>query len=305
MRKLKFTLKDVKEVLPINDYTSVESQVLSGISSVEEPLDSTLIFCKDISQTLADVLVNDYNVIIFTQNNEIINDKVFKTDKSRLLLAKVLHVIKPLIKYESNDIHESAILEDNVTLGAGVVVGKSTLIKSGVVINDNVTIGENCVIRENSVIGGQGFGVEKDKGRRNFKIPHVGGVTIGDWVEIGALNTVVSGTINPTVIGSYTKVDDHVHIAHNCKIEENCIITAGVIFSGSVTLGKNTWVGPNSTIKNGLSIAEDTLIGVGTTIIKDITSPGETYIGVSGEEIGVSLDKKRRISSILKEGKKK
>ncbi|MGS0972984.1 MAG: DapH/DapD/GlmU-related protein [Candidatus Izemoplasmataceae bacterium] len=155
-------------------------------------------------------------------------------------------------------------------------LGDNVIVKQGAKILENTHIGDNSIIRENSVIGGHGFGVEKDEEGNNLKIPHFGGVIIGDNVEIGALNTVVSGTINPTVVEDYVKVDDYVHIAHNCKIGKNSIITAGVIFSGSVKIGENVWVGSNSTIKNSISINDDNLIGIGTVITKDICDNNRT-----------------------------
>ncbi|MDC0559119.1 hypothetical protein OAO42_01775, partial [Candidatus Izimaplasma bacterium] len=140
----------------------------------------------------------------------------------------------------------------------------------------------------------------KDADNNNLKISHLAGVIIHDFVEVGALNTIVSGTIDPTVIESYTKIDDHVHIAHNCHIHRNCIITAGVVLSGSVTIGENVWIGPNSTVKNSVSIESDNLIGINTLITKSITTKDSVFAGVPGKIFSKFIDEKKAMKYIVK-----
>ena len=101
-------------------------------------------------------------------------------------------------------------------------------------------------------------------------MPHLGGVVIDKNVRVGANNTVVSGTINPTRIGENTKLDDHVHFAHNCIAGKSCFITACVQFSGSVVLGDRVWIGPNTSIINGIKIEDDAIIGIGAVVTKNV-----------------------------------
>jgi UDP-3-O-[3-hydroxymyristoyl] glucosamine N-acyltransferase len=103
-------------------------------------------------------------------------------------------------------------------------------------------------------------------------------VVIGDWVEIGALSTVSSGTIDPTRIASFTKLDDHVHIAHNCQVGSNTIITAGAVVAGSVIIGDGAWLGPNCTITDGVTIGEGAFIGIGAVVLQDC-QPHGVYSG--------------------------
>lgn len=162
------------------------------------------------------------------------------------------------------------IIGNNVVIGDNVQIGQDSLVKAGAVINNNVVIGDHTVIRENAVIGGAGFGFERDEKGIPIRLPHIGGVIIGNDVEIGALTTVASGTIEPTIIGEYTKIDDHVHIAHNCHIGKCCIITACAEISGSVKIGDNTWLGPNCSIINGINIGNKCLIGIGAVVNKSV-----------------------------------
>ncbi len=161
-------------------------------------------------------------------------------------------------------------ISKNVTIGNNVIIGNNCTIHSGVVIANNVEIGNNCNIKSNSVIGQRGFGVLKNIENNLIEIPHIGNVKIKDNVEIGALNTIARGTLGSTVIDSYNKLDDHVHIAHNCFIKKNNIICAGVIFGGSVTVEENNFFGLNSTIKNKISIGKNNIIGQSSNLVKNI-----------------------------------
>ena len=144
-------------------------------------------------------------------------------------------------------IHESTFIDDNVWVGA------------------NVTIGANCSI------GHAGFGF----GRLNTnpaRLHHTGGVFIDENCIIGSNCTIASGTFTPTKLGGNVLVDDHVHIAHNCVIGMGSTITAGTIFSGSVTVGENNWLAPNSTVKNGVVLGDNVFVGIGAAVTKSFES---------------------------------
>lgn len=205
---------------------------------------------------------------------------VVVTENARLYFAKALnHIINSkntARKYrtygmnciigENVSIGEDTIIEPFVFIDHDVVIGNNVIIKSGAKIRQNVIIRNNVVIGENSVIGGQGFGVEKDELMGNVRIPHVGGVIIEEKVEIGALTSIVSGTINPTVIERNAFIDDLNHIAHNCNIGRETLATAAVQIGGSAAIGANSYIAPNATIRNGISIGEDCFIGQASSV---------------------------------------
>ncbi|APG62477.1 hypothetical protein LPB140_06400 [Sphingorhabdus lutea] len=203
---------------------------------------------------------------------------VIKVENPRFDIAKIIdaYFYHPELDREhlKNGIAENAIIDEtafisvNCTIGRDSVIGKNVVIEPGVYIGPRVKIGDNSVIRANSVIGGYGFGFEKDEQGVNHRIPHIGGVEIGQNVEVGALTSICSGTIDPTRIADNCKLDDHVFIAHNCQIAENCMIIACAEVSGSVKLGKGVWVGPNATLINGISIGDDSFIGIGAAVTK-------------------------------------
>lgn len=213
------------------------------------------------------------NAIIFSDNPRREYAKILNFIISRETKNNQYNNIKNQIVVGQNvDIGENSIIEPFVFIDHNVKIGNNCTIKSGAKINSSSIIGNDVIIRENSVIGGQGFGVEFDIDGSTIKIPHVGGVKIGSNVEIGALCTIVSGTIHPTVISDYVKTDDHIHLAHNCFIGENSIITACAEISGSVTIGKNSWIGPNVSIKNKISLGENILVGIGAVVTKSFGS---------------------------------
>jgi len=254
-------------------------------------------------------------------NNASSNSIIIYVENTRDVMMKILLYLEEealgdfidddyYITDKKSKIHKTAIVNNSAAIGSGVIIGPHVYIGKNVTIGDdsrifsgvrivkNVSIGKNCLIRENSVIGGGGFGIEKDENGNNIHIPQLGGVVIGNYVEIGALNTVCSGTIKPTYVGNYVKTDDHIHIAHNDLIEDNTIITAGVIISGSVNIKQNSWIGINSSIKQGVKIGGNSLIGMAACVNKDVQD-GTTVIGNPAKEISEFIKIQNKINSIL------
>jgi UDP-3-O-[3-hydroxymyristoyl] glucosamine N-acyltransferase len=128
------------------------------------------------------------------------------------------------------------------------------------------------------VIGEKGFGFPFAEDGTPVELPHLASVRIADYVEIGALNTVVGGALSDTIIHSHVKTDDHVHIAHNCEIGARTVITACSEISGSVKIGERCWLSPNCSIMNKINIGDDCFIGLGAVVLKDVPS-GAVMVG--------------------------
>ena len=155
-------------------------------------------------------------------------------------------------------------------VGAGAEVGEGTILRNHVVVHAGTRIGRGCLIKSSAVIGEEGFGFEVDDDGIPVRLPHVGGVVIGNHVELGALTTVAGGTLSPTVVGDHVKVDDHVHIAHNVTIGRNTLITACAEISGSVHVGAGVWIGPQASVMNGISIGDGALVGLGAVVVRAV-----------------------------------
>lgn len=139
-------------------------------------------------------------------------------------------------------------------------------------------IGERFQQGSYCTIGNPGFGYEWDEDYGYFKMPHLGLVVIGDDVEVGSNICIDRGTFSNTTIGNGTKIDNLIHIAHNCQIGDNVIMAAGVKLSGSVTIGDRVWMGTNSTVMQGVTIGDGATIGIGAVVLRDV-EPGQTVVG--------------------------
>lgn len=290
----------------------------------EKILDNSLIYSKKVSKDIVEKLATVKNcVLIFpehlndTSYNFHTSNIVILAQSPRLEYAKLMLQIEEYYKKNSNldyvnianspysvcgknsYIGNETIIEPYVFIENGVNIGKNCLIQSGVRISGNVQVGNNVVIKSNSVIGGSGFGVEVDEFGRTYKIPHIGGVVIEDNVEVGALSTVCSGTIHPTIVREYTKIDDHVHIGHNANIGRSCIITACCEIPRS-KIEDNVWIGPNSSLIQGIKIGKNAYIGVGSVVTKDV--PSDTVVAGSPAQNIERLKKiRKKLRSLLDE----
>jgi len=191
-------------------------------------------------------------------------------------------IASTLFDYDSRFVvREDAIAPDcrihpTVSISAGVTIGPGCIIDEGVIILPNATIGPNCrigarsLIKSGAVIGQPGFGGFKDSRGQMQHLPHLGGVIIEPDVEIGAMTTVASGTIHPTVIESQAKIDDRVHIAHNCRIGHQAQIVAHAEVSGSVVVGPGVWIGPNAAVREGLTIGAGAFLAMGAIVTKNV-----------------------------------
>ena len=150
----------------------------------------------------------------------------------------------------------------------GVLVGENCIIGSQVLIRNSL-IGKNVVIQDGCKIGLKGFGFIPLKGK-NLRFPHIGKVLIKDNAELGANCTVDRGSINDTIIGENTFLDNQVHLAHNIKIGNNCMIAGQVGFAGSTTIGNNVSIGGQAGVSGHLKIGNNVKIGGGSGVVKDI-----------------------------------
>ena len=182
-------------------------------------------------------------------------------------------------------VHATAHVGEYTVIREGAVVEAHAEIRDHVVIGQGVVIGEHALVKSQAVVGEEGFGIEKDADGNNFHVPHIGSVRLGAHTEVGNFTTVCSGTIAPTIVGDYTKIDDHVHIAHNCQIGKNVIITACAEISGSVVIEDEVWIGPNASVIQGLTLGKDSLLGIGAVAVKSVPE-NEVRVGNPAKRLG-------------------
>jgi UDP-3-O-[3-hydroxymyristoyl] glucosamine N-acyltransferase len=168
-----------------------------------------------------------------------------------------------------------------------VTVGDDSFIHPNVTVRERVKIGRKVIVHSGTVIGSDGFGYVQEKGG-HYKIPQVGGVIIGDDVEIGANVCIDRATSGNTIIGSGTKIDNLVQVAHNVKIGRNCIIVAQVGISGSVDIGDGVILAGQVGIKDHVKIGPGAVVAAQAGVSGDIPG-GRIYSGTPAIPHGTSL----------------
>jgi UDP-3-O-[3-hydroxymyristoyl] glucosamine N-acyltransferase len=167
----------------------------------------------------------------------------------------------------------------HVTIGADVTIGEQGLIYSGVRIGDRVAIGARAIIHYNAVVGSDGFSfLPAPPAPVPARVHSLGKIVIGDDVEIGASTTIARATLESTVIGDGTKIDNHVHIAHNVKIGKGCLICGMAGISGSVTIGDHSMIGGGVGIADHVTIGPNATVAGGSGVGTDVAA-GATVSG--------------------------
>jgi UDP-3-O-[3-hydroxymyristoyl] glucosamine N-acyltransferase len=173
------------------------------------------------------------------------------------------------------EVGPGASIGAHCVLGEKARIGAHTRLYPQVSVYDGCSLGERCIIHSGAVIGSDGFGMARERGRW-LKIPQVGGVRIGNDVEIGANTTIDRGALDDTIIEDGVKLDNLVQVAHNVVIGAHTVIAACSGISGSVTIGKNCMVGGGAGFVGHISICDNVSISGYTFVTKSITQPG-TY----------------------------
>ena len=226
-----------------------------------------------------------------------------KVNKPKLAFALIAEILHPPRRRES-DVHPSAVITDtadvaltafigpHVTIGDRSTVGVGTQILSSVTIGDNVSIGSDCVIHPNVVIyddvtigdrvvlhagvviGADGFGYVPDE-QSHHKFPQIGTVVIENDVELGANTCVDRAALGRTRIGQGTKLDNMVHVGHNCDIGERVVIAAQTGISGSVTIEDDCIIGGQVGFGDHIRVQSGAIIGSKAGILPGkIVRPG-------------------------------
>lgn len=227
------------------------------------------------------------------------------------------------VVHESADMGEDASVEALAVLEQDVIIGDRTWIGAGCVLGAGVTVGEDCklyanvtmysgtrvgnrvIVHTGAVLGSDGFGYVRDPATgRHEKFPQIGKLEIEDDVEIGANTTIDRGALETTHIGRGTKIDNLVHIGHNCVVGENVIIAAQAGFSGSITIENNVVIGGQVGVGEHARIQEGVLLGgqAGVLPKKILRGKGVAFWGTPAKPLKEYL---KSLAALTKLGKKK
>lgn len=301
---MKKTLREIAKFID-GDITGDAETTITGVSGIREACAGDITFLANpkyfplIDKTRA-------SAIIASRDLEGAHKKpIVRTDNPSLAFAKIVSLISPSAAPQIKGVHPSAIvgkkvslgrnaaigayvvIEDGASIGAGTLVysgcfiGRNTKIGAGsivypnVSIRENVVIGERAIIHSGAVIGSDGFGFVTLKGTHH-KIPQTGTVEIGDDVEIGANASIDRARFDKTVIGSGTKIDNLVHIAHNVVIGENSLIIAQAGISGSTTIGKGVTIAGQAGLVGHIHIGDGAILAAQAGVTKSV--PANTTV---------------------------
>jgi UDP-3-O-[3-hydroxymyristoyl] glucosamine N-acyltransferase len=265
---------------------------LTGISSVESALPGDLVFVDD-EKNLRLALESQASAVIagdFAAGKT--NPKpLLLATQPRLAFARAAQLLCPAperkrgihpsaIVHPSAQLAEGVTIEDHVVIGEDAHIGESTRIGAGSVIGARVSIGRNgdlypnvtvypgvrlgnrVIVHAGAVLGSDGFGYVRDQVTGRYeKFPQIGRLEIEDDVEIGANTTIDRGALDVTRIGRGAKIDNLVHIGHNCQIGEDVVIAAQTGLSGSITIEKNVVLGGQVGIGEHARIEEGVMLG--------------------------------------------
>lgn len=174
----------------------------------------------------------------------------------------------------------------NSYIGGGAEIGANCFFHAGVNIGDRVKIGNEVILHHGVSLGADGFSFvtenpdnieqarkdgtirEENVSHKIFKIPSIGSVEIGNNVEIGANTTIDRGTIENTVIGEDTKIDDQVMIGHNCRVGKGCMIVSQVGIAGSCVIGDRVVIAGQAGLADHISIGSDSIVAAKAGVTK-------------------------------------
>lgn len=154
------------------------------------------------------------------------------------------------------------------------VIGDDTILLAQVYIGPRTQIGKSCTIKPQAVIGGEGFGFAHDQKGHHHRIPQTGRVVIEDHADIGSLVTIDRAAFEETRIGTGVKIDNHVHIAHNCTIGAHTLVAGGTKIAGSTNIGRHNILAGNVTVTDHVSTVDQVMLSGLSVVSKSVTKAG-------------------------------
>lgn len=283
--------------IAVSEFAAMDKAGQGQLSFLSSPK-----FRKSLDQCKADaILLRESDLEHYSGNSIVVEDPY-------VAYARIAQVLDTTPSPASN-IHKTAVIDESASLGENVSVGANAVIESGVCLGDNavigagcfvgkntsigsntklwsnvsvyhdVTIGSDCLIQANAVIGSDGFGNANEKGEW-IKIPQVGGVRVGDRVEIGACTTIDRGTLDDTVIEDNVVLDNQIQIAHNVHVGYGTAMAGAVIVAGSTQIGKYCQFGGGAVVNGHITIVDQVVVTGMSMVMRDIEEKGVFSSGV-------------------------
>jgi len=261
-----------------------EGTLVSQVGSLEHATPEQITFFADPKLKAKLAATRAAAVIVAAEGEGLTPLPRIVCDKPYVYFARVSQLFNPATR-QGPGVHPSAVIAPGVRLGARVSIGPGCVVGEGVQIGDDTclyprvviypgcSLGARVVVHSGVVIGADGFGLANDAGRW-LKIPQIGGVRIGDDVEIGANCTIDRGAMQDTVIEEGVKLDNLIQIGHNVRIGAHTAIAACTGIAGSTDIGRNCMIGGAAMIGGHLKIVDGVEISGGTAVPSSILKAG-------------------------------
>jgi UDP-3-O-[3-hydroxymyristoyl] glucosamine N-acyltransferase len=283
----------------VADWIGVSAPLLdveiTAVTSIEEASGSSLVFAVD-DEALAKALQSKAGVILASRRLESaelpLDPRVLWVKDARYAFAVVAR--KLLGEGARGGVHASAVVGEDVAIGLGTRVGPGVVLGDGVVVGRDcdllarvtvypgTVLGDRVVVQAGAVLGATGFGYARSAETGEYLLfPQQGRLVIENDVEIGANTTIDRGALGETRIGQGTKIDNLVHIGHNCLIGKNVIIAAQTGISGSSVVEDGAILGGQVGIGEHATVGAGVILGGGAGVLsgKKMRGPGEVFWG--------------------------
>jgi len=315
-------LQELCELLDLEVISDSQIEI-TGLNTLQDASNSEISFLQN-SKYRSELESTNAAAVFVTKEDSTLVPKsciALVCENPYISLAYASKLFAPAIierEGEEAKVGQNTTIQENVHLGKNSIIGKNCTIMSGSFIGDNVTIGDNCIIYPNvsiyrdctigndtiihagTVIGSDGFGFATDKNGKHIKIYQNGNVIIGNDVEIGSNTAIDRAAFSSTIIEDLVRIDNLVHIAHNCKIGYGTVITGQCGFAGSTTLEKYCVIGAQAGIAGHLNIAPFTTISAKSGVTKSIKESHKQWAGFPLNEHKTWLRLQAKIQKLLK-----
>jgi UDP-3-O-[3-hydroxymyristoyl] glucosamine N-acyltransferase len=267
--------------------------LIRQVGSLEHAAAGQISFLSDSRHAASLAATRAAAVIVAPENEKLTQLPRIVCDAPYAYFARVSQLFNPTV-VQASGVHPSAVVAKSARLGKNVSIGPGCVIGDGVTIGDDsclyprvviypkCSLGKRVVLHSGVVIGADGFGIAREGGRGEghwIKIPQIGGVRIGDDVEIGANTTVDRGALDDTVIEEGAKLDNQIQVGHNVRIGAHTAIAACTGIAGSADIGQHCTIGGAAMIHGHIKIADHVHVSAGTLISRSLPKPG-TYTGI-------------------------
>lgn len=285
---------DVSRICPGHHFS------VSGVSYIGAPVSGTAVYITRKIAGKAQMLAGAERCLVFAENGIGFSEEIKKnhavvySENPQLAYAGLALQMEEmqkkeeaLYKYrlhedgyyvsENARIEAGAYIEPGCLIGHHVTLGRHAVILKGAVIR-HTHAGEHFLANEYAVTGACGFTMADDGNGNKIRIPSLGGVKIGNNVEVGVHCNISRGSGGDTVLEDSVKLDAFVHIGHDARLMKNAEVTAGAVVGGFVGIQENAFIGINASVRNRIEIGRGAFVGMGAAVTKN-TGPGMIVAG--------------------------